>query len=129
MRREETFVQSHRPYAVRLDSLKEYPSTTGGVGMWVMHAVWFRRRKGITVACIGTLWDFQKIAPTTPQEFLERHDDGRHGGSTRGRWDGHGYWGDGVSLDVQEAHLTILQPMLAAWPQVPEGYDGWWTFQ
>lgn len=52
-----------------------------------------------------------------------RHD----GGHCDGRWDGKSYWGD-VTLDEQAKHLAVLQPMLAAYPEIPVGYDGWWRF-
>jgi hypothetical protein len=27
-----------------------------------------------------------------------------------------------------EQHLKILRPMLANYPALPDGYDGWWRF-
>jgi hypothetical protein len=122
MRRVEKFVQSHGPYAVDLSSLRVQ-------GRYAeVDAVWFRRRRGTLVACIGHLWDHQD-PPTTVAEFLARHDDGRHGGTTAARWDGSGYWSNGASLLLQEAHLVILRPMLENYPAVPPGYDGWYTFR
>lgn len=131
MRRETRLIQLHRPYAVDLGSLrKSRHDRRNGGHYWraEVDAVWFRRRSGITVACIGTLWDSQDYEPTTATQFLERHTDGRYGGAASGRWDGFGYWGDRSSLDTQEAHLVILRPMLEQHPAVPAGYDGWWTF-
>lgn len=132
MIREPGFLISRKPYAVDLTSLtgsrRDTPngrnpySYDGRIG-----AVWFRRRKGVTVACIGTLWDLQYPEPADARGFLERHDDGRYGGDCEGRWDGVSYWGN-VTLAEQERHLAILRPMLANFPAVPEGFDGWWTF-
>lgn len=127
MIREEKFVFSHRPYAVDLSGLRM--TLDRGIG-WTdlrIGAVWYRRKNGITSANIGTLWDHQKPAPADAEEFLARHDDGRYGGQCDGRWDGESYWGN-VPLTVQEIHLAVLRPMLAAYPEIPPGYSGWWRF-
>jgi hypothetical protein len=30
--------------------------------------------------------------------------------------------------DETERYAALLRPMLSAYPQIPDGYDGWWTF-
>jgi hypothetical protein len=129
MIREDRFLISRKPYAVDLASLRRTEGQPGNTWAWyTVDAVWFRRRNGITIACIGDLHTIiDDPAPSDAAEFLERYTDGRYGGDCHGRWDGIGYWGN-VSLDVQRQHLTVLQPMLAAYPAIPPGYDGWWTF-
>lgn len=122
MRRESRFVLSHRPYAVDLSGL-HVDGMRARLG-----AVWYRRRQRVTVACIGYLWDYQDATPRTAAEFLARHVDGRYGGTCEGRWDGSRYWG-AQEPDVIAQHLQILRPMLDAFPDVPDGYDGWWTFR
>jgi hypothetical protein len=129
--RDDRFLISRRPYAVDLATLQVGRHERQSGGYYYsgrINAVWYRRRKGITVACIGTLWDLQDEEPATARQFLDRYTDGRYGGDCEGRWDGRGYWGAGVSLDVQEEHLAILQPMLADYPTVPVFFDGWWRF-
>lgn len=132
MIRDAKFLISRRPYAVDLGSLRGAVKTTGpGATARTyydgrINAVWYRRRRGVTVACIGTLWDLQDEQPAAVQ-FLERHTDGRYGGNCDGRWDSQSYWGNGT-LAEQEHHLAILRPMLADYPAVPDGYDGWWRF-
>ncbi|MFF1957999.1 hypothetical protein ACFVWX_13535 [Streptomyces sp. NPDC058220] len=118
---EDRFLISCRPYAIDLTSLHntEHKST--------VNAVWFRRKQGVTAACLGTLWDIQRPAPADAGEFLTRHDDGRYGGDCDGRWDGENYWG-AQRPNVIEEHLTLLRPMLANYPAIPPGYDGWWRF-
>ena len=132
MIREDRFLISRKPYAVDLTSLRGSRTDTpqgrneyyfGGQ----VDAVWFRRRKGLTVACIGTLWDLQHPEPADAVQFLTQHDDGRYGGECAGRWDGTGYWG-AEEPAVVEQHLAILRPMLANYPAIPPGHDGWWTF-
>jgi hypothetical protein len=132
MRKLDKFLISKRPYAVDLTSLWTGRNTReDGTHFWSCsaNAVWFRRRHGVTVACIGFLWDLQDSRPETVEEFVLAHDDGRYGGTAMGRWDGDRYWSDGVSLKVQGEHLDLLRPMLEHYPDVPAGYDGWWTFQ
>lgn len=128
MRREDRFVMSHKPFAVDLSSLHdEHDFST-------VTAVWFRRRRGVTVACIGNLHAILDPAPAAALEFCERHNDGRHGGDCAGRWDGERYWG-AQRPAVMDEHLALLRPMLASYEQNPKnpqagaGYDGWWTFQ
>ncbi|MFI1525459.1 hypothetical protein [Streptomyces griseus] len=132
MRRTERFLISRKPFAIDLGSLLgNRTDTPQGRNPYCydgrINAVWFRRRHGITVACIGDLWDLQHPQPADARQFLEQHQDGRYGGDCHGRWDGESYWGN-VTLEEQQRHLAILQPMLANYPDVPPGYDGWWTF-
>jgi hypothetical protein len=137
--RTDRFRISKRPYAVDLSSFnaKWHENTWTGEppknarkGTWhcTIQAVWFRRRSGLTVACVGYLWDIKLAEPADALVFLEAHDDGRYGGTTLGRWDGSGYWGSEVTLEEQSQHLEVLRPMLAGYPAIPPGYDGWWTF-
>lgn len=124
MRREDTFVQSHAPYAVAVNGLSiEVPDR-----MSMVRAVWFRRRKGVTVACVGYLWDHLRPGPASVAEFLARSTDGRYGGTCEGRWDGERYWGVQTPKIIGE-HLELLRPMLANFPEVPPGYEGWYTYR
>jgi hypothetical protein len=139
MIREDKFLISRKPYAVNLASLREVDRDPDKAWGWYSaDAVWFRRRttgygsdrQTVTVACIGTLRTIiDDPAPTSAEEFLRRYDDGRYGGDCEGRWDGESYWGNRVTLAEQERHLKILRPMLASYPAIPAGFDGWWTFQ
>lgn len=133
MIREDRFLISRKPFAIDLSSLRgRREDTPQGRNPYYfggrIDAVWFRRRRGVTVACIGELWDLQHPEPGDARAFLLAHEDGRYGGDCAGRWDGESYWGN-VTLAEQERHLAVLRPMLDAFPVVPPGYDGWWTFQ
>ncbi|MGW3427983.1 hypothetical protein ACWDHW_08500 [Streptomyces melanosporofaciens] len=134
MIREDKFLISRRPYAVDLDTVTG--RQVGGIDRvsfsGACNAVWFRRRRGVTVACLGTLklWSHYLSEPLNlddPTAILSADLDGRYGGDTEGRWDGESYWGN-VTLEQQEQHLAVLRPMLAAYPALPDGYDGWWRF-
>lgn len=131
MIRTNRFLISRRLYAVDLSSLTTQAHQREDGSPYYrgrIRAAWFGRKQGVTRACIGTLWDSQDGEPTTdPAEFLARHDDARYGGDCYGRWDGESYWGH-ATLAEQEKHLAVLRPMLAAFPAIPPGYDGWWRF-
>lgn len=130
MNRESRFLVSHKPYAVNLDSLKVEECATQGSRPYyrgTVAAVWFRRKSGVLTAHIGTLWDSQYERPLDAAAFLRAHDDGRYGGNCIGRWDGESFWGN-VTLAEQSNHLGILAPMVRNYPEVPPGFDGWWTF-
>ncbi|MFH8581609.1 hypothetical protein [Streptomyces zaomyceticus] len=131
MHRTDRFLISQKPYAVDLGSLQTArKERQDGSSFYFgrINAVWFRRKQGANVACIGSLWGFQDDLPATGTDFLTAHTDGTYGGDCTGRWDGSSYWGN-VTLDTQEEHLEILRPMLDAYPALPDGYSGWWTFQ
>jgi hypothetical protein len=131
MLREAKFVLSHGQYAIDPDGLRTAESTGGvnGTSFWCyLDAVWFRRRRGVTVACIGVLWDIQRPCPADAAQFLQRHDDGRYGGDCKGRWDGERYWG-AEEPEVAAAHLEVLRPMLENYPTCPPAYDGWYVFE
>ena len=132
MIREDRFLISRRPYAVDLSSLRgTRTDTPNGRNPYFydgrIDAVWFRRKNGVTAACIGTLWDLQYPEPADAAQFLQQHDDGRYGGDCDGRWDGENYWG-AQKPEITERHLDLLRPMLANYPAIPAGYDGWYRF-
>ena len=124
MIRQDRFLIGRTSYAVDPGSLAVVQDNSA---YCTARAVWFRRRYGVTAACIGKLWDYQDPAPADMESFLRRHDDGRYGGECEGRWDGHRYWG-AQEPEVMLSHLTVLKPMLKAYPAIPPGFDGWWRF-
>lgn len=130
MHRTEAFKFSKRPYAVdpATFTVETHTSIQGTHSWcWEVTAVWFRRRRRTTVACIGRLWGRQTVDCGGWEGFLTEHTDGRYGGDCWGRWDGINYWGT-QNLAVMQEHLKILRPMLDQFPAVPPGFDGWWTF-
>lgn len=132
MIREDRFLISRRLYAVDLSTLSgSRTDTPNGRNPYYfggrVNAVWFRRKQGVTAACLGTLWDLQHPEPADALQFLAQHQDGRYGGDCDGRWDGERYWGAQEPAMIEQ-HLALLRPMLAAYPAIPAGYDGWWRF-
>lgn len=134
MIRETKFLISRRPYAINLATVTG--SQAGGIDRVTFsgtcNAVWFRRRQGVTVACLGMLglWSHHLPEPLNlddPAAILSGDLDGRYGGDTHGRWDGENYWGAQKPFEI-DLHLSLLEPMLANFPAVPDGYDGWWRF-
>lgn len=128
MIRETRFVLSHRPYAVDLGSLRVREIGEGYTTATV-DAVWFRRRRGETVSVFGHLWDHQSPPAVSAHEFLDRLDDGRYGGRALARWDGETLWAPETPFDVARQRQIMLQAALDEFPQVPAGFDGWWTFR
>lgn len=134
MIRDDRFLISRKPFAVDLGSMTGVQHDRGDRVAFsgTANAVWFRRKDGVTRACIGTLglWSHylpERLDLNDPHAVLSADLDGRYGGDCHGRWDGTGYWGAEV-LEVQQQHLEILRPMLAGYPAIPAGYDGWWRF-
>lgn len=118
----EKFLVSRPLYAVTLDTYRL--SESGGS---YIDAVWFRRRKGVTVACAGEVWNYIRPRPQTAAEFLAAHDDNRYGGDCKARWDGTNLWSVLDEAD-RARYKALLVPMLAAYPEIPAGWDGWWGF-
>lgn len=134
MIREDRFLISRKPFAIDLATVTgdQHPRGDRYALSGTCNALWFRRRKGVTVACLGTLklWAHYLPEPVDlddPTAILSADLDGRYGGDTHGRWDGENYWGAQKPFEI-DLHLSVLQPVLANFPALPAGHDGWWTF-
>lgn len=134
MIRDDRFLISRKAFAVDLSTLTGDQHERGDriAFSGSINAVWFRRQHGVTRACLGTVGLWSHYLPELldlddPHAVLSADLDGRYGGDCHGRWDGENYWG-AQKPDVIEEHLALLQPMLANYPKVPAGYDGWWRF-
>jgi hypothetical protein len=137
--RDTRFLISRKPYAVDLTTFRgaEVKERHWAVGTRYhvsayIDAVWYRRKAGRTRACIGALglWSQnlkQPVDPLDPLAVLSADLDSRYGGDCHGRWDGTGYWG-AEQPDVAAEHLELLRPMLANYPAIPDGFDGWYHF-
>ncbi|MFD9276860.1 hypothetical protein ACFWD7_06155 [Streptomyces mirabilis] len=135
MIREDRFLISRKPFAIDLATLTgdQHPRGDRYAFSGTANALWFRRQSGVTRACLGSLklWSHYLPKPVDlddPHAVLSADLDGRYGGDCEGRWDGERYWG-AQEPDVIEEHLALLRPMLAHFPALPPGHDGWWTFQ
>lgn len=141
MIREDRFLISRKPFAVDLSSFLSGEQTVRDEGTdherylysGRIDAVWFRRKQGTTYACLGSLklWSHNlrcRIEDTEdPAQVLSADLDSRYGGDCDGRWDGERYWG-AQKPEVIEQHLALLRPMLANYPEIPAGHNGWWRF-
>jgi len=133
--RTDRFLISQKPFAIDLTTItgKQHPRGDLHAYSGTARAVWYRRKNGITRACLGSLMLWQHYLPepldlTDPTGILSADLDGRYGGDCDGRWDGERYWGAQKPETIEE-HLAILRPMLDAYPTIPAGHSGWWTFQ
>jgi hypothetical protein len=130
------FVMSHRPYAVDLSSWRrgEWQMAHDGhrYADQEMTAIWFRRKQGVTVAHLGTLWDHSDA--DNAADMLRLHDDGRYGGNWIAAWDGERCWTQNPAPKTDlDRHAEVLDAALVRLlcdKTTPEGYDdGWWTFR
>ncbi len=100
-------------------------------------AVWFKRKDGILSAVCGTYHpmvmggNFGKN-PTDGryESWIAAADDNRYGGSWAAKWNGTGLlvYSTPVAPEVMQEYIDFLDPMLKNYPDVPAGFDGWWTF-
>lgn len=136
MIRSDRFLISRKPFAVDLSTVTGEQQPRGDRSAFnfsgTANALWFRRKDGVTRACLGTLKLWSHFLPealdlTDPRAVLAADLDGRYGGDCQGRWDGERYWGAQEPFQ-QSLHLAVLEPMLANYPAAPDGYDGWWRF-
>jgi hypothetical protein len=141
MKREDKFMISRAPYAIRHDTFlvkEKFPTYTNPDGSsrrgekpyytMTVEAVWFRRKSGILSAHYGHLWDSSNEPPADLLAWIENDWDGRYGGNCVARWDGESWWG-GVTWRRQQELQPLLDDMLKNFPAAPEGYDGWWSYQ
>lgn len=93
-----------------------------------LECVWFRLKSGIISAHIGRLWDYCQTIPKSTEDFLASIDTKRYGANCRTRWERiRGVWSIEDRVTYEE-DLKILIPMLDNYPQIPDGFDGWWKF-
>jgi hypothetical protein len=101
-----------------------------------VQAVWFRYRAGKPVATVGTYNPMVECRDAQPeaatyQAWVEAADDNRYGGGWFARSDGVRTWFADPSTvtPADEARAReLLAAALAAFPEPPPGFDGWWTF-
>ncbi|WP_405673227.1 hypothetical protein [Streptomyces sp. NBC_01530] len=135
MIRETKFLISRKQFAIDLSTVTGEQHKRGDRYAFsgTANAVWYRRQNGVTRACLGSLMLFSHYLPEPldvddPRAILSANLDGRYGGDCHARWDGENYWGSQKPFEM-DLHLMLLEPMLADYPVIPDGYDGWWTYQ
>jgi hypothetical protein len=139
---EEKHLISHAPYALRHDTFnvqEKWATYTNPDGSsrrgetpyytMTMQAVWFRRKSGILSAHYGHLWNSSKEKPASLLAWIENDRDGRYGGRCIARWDGDNLWAPESTWEQMKEYEEFLRPMLESYPEVPPGFDGWWTFK
>lgn len=99
-----------------------------------VRAVWFKRKQGGLVAVMGQYrffnLDRRLDDPTTYGGWVALHSDNRYGGQHIASWDGESLTTEPrCAPDVAARRLAFLETVLAANPDPPQGYDGWWTFE
>ena len=111
------FAPSKRPYAF------DRPSFRDGY----IKAIWAGRKDSRTTASVGTLhaWDGRKTLSSF-DEMIETVDM-RYGGYSIAKWDGEKLITD-QARPFEWCELTRfdLDRILQTFPQVPEGFEGWY---
>lgn len=121
IRQRDAFSASEFFYAINFDSLKvERNSAT-------VEAIWFKKKSGERAVCMGKLWSYSKGSQNI-EDFM-RDFDGRYGGNTEYKWNGTEMWSsDNIFVDMMDAH-AILDPILKNFPNIPDGYSGWYAIK
>lgn len=109
------------------------PASYGG---FEVDAVWFKRKAGRLVAVMGTYHPMVLGHGADPtdgryESWIGAADDNRYGGNHLSSWDGEALLTtDPPRITPEEAaeRTAFLARVLAAHPNPPAGYDGWWTF-
>ncbi len=125
----EKFLISKALYAIKPDSLRLADPHPDGYGWWSLDAVWFKRKHGVTSACMGYLTDLRRLPPADLAEFLADHKTDPWGGRCRAKWNGESLWSEQLTRAEEEVCLQLLRPMLDNYPGTPGGYEGWWKFE
>jgi hypothetical protein len=121
IRQRDTFSASEFFYAINFDSLRVNGSSSS------VDAIWFKRKSGERAVCMGKLGSYG-AGSQNPADFM-RNFDGRYGGNTKYKWNGTEMWSDdNIFVDMIEAH-KILDPILKNFPNIPEGYTGWYAIK
>lgn len=129
------FAASKKPYAIDWDSFevdtKEITRSDGSkidFSTVQVNAVWVGRKDGRTYVSAGQLWDSEAVSSMTRDEFMANFDP-RYGGRVEARWNGHDLWAPGASFDEVVEWRNELEPVLDGLPEVPQGYDGWYSLR
>jgi len=121
------------PTPLRLPT-ERYPNGNWS-GSAEFRAVWFKRKRGALVAVMGTYHPMSSVdslpAESTYEQWVAAANDNRYGGYHEASWDGTALLGTGerVTPDVAARQVEFLTAMLAGFPNVPAGFDGWWAFE
>jgi hypothetical protein len=112
------YAPSRTPYALDLSSF-----AVDKRGWASVVAVWVTRKQGRTRVSSGQLRGFRD---STLTGFMVNFD-GRYGGDCKARWDGESLWAPDLSPAEHAAEAARLDVILRGLPEVPDGYDGWYT--
>lgn len=134
MNRTDRFVMSHRPYAVDLSSWRrgEWKTSMDGrqYARHTIASIWFRRKRGVTVAHLGTI--STNSGTDSAEDFLRLHNDSRYGGNWIAAWDGERCWTETPAAKTDlDRYAEVLGAALTGFRNdkaVPQGHCGWWTF-
>lgn len=120
MIRRVAYAPSKKPYALNLGSFR-----VGGDGFARLDALWVGRKDRRTYVSLGELRDY---GVASLEEFLATFDP-RYGGDCRARWNGINLWAPGLPALEYAQTVAQLDAALTLLPDVPAGFDGWYSLK
>lgn len=94
-------------------------------------AVWFKTKRGLLTVSEGHLHHCIRSVDAAKyddvEEMFVNEFDGRYGGTSRFQWDGERMYAPKQSFADMAAAQERLQVYLDLFPNVPEGYKGWYS--
>lgn len=129
IRQRDKFSAAEFFYAIDFSTIQIQPGYENH-GTGTVDAIWFKKKNGVIAACYGTLRASGTAArPLHNEADFMFHYDGRYGGNTMYKWDGTEMWGSNNNfLELVEAH-KFLDPIRNGFPNIPDGYTGWYSIK
>jgi hypothetical protein len=94
-----------------------------------MRVIYFKKKGGVLSACVGNLWDWRgDKSPESAEDFLKHCSTRVYGPNLTAKWNGKDLWGQ-TEISSILYYRDLLDPILKNYPEIPEGYDGWWEFE
>lgn len=132
------FAPSRKPYAFNWSTYEvtEIPVERGDappliVRRVAVEAIWFGRKDGATYVSWGDVGLGARFPDPDDLsvEAFKTHFDPRYGGNVTARWNGSNLWAPGMHVADVVATSEMLDEYLRGAPDVPEGFDGWYSLR
>ena len=138
IKRQDKFTHAAFFYAIDFSEPRDYKvhenvfmGVTSQTTTIVYDAVWFKRKNGVVTVVEGNLHSSFRgvVAEDAIEEEFMKNFDGRYGGDAEFRWDGENIWGPHRTFkELTEAQIE-LDSYLKDFPNIPEGYTGWYSIK
>lgn len=130
-----TFFYAFNLNKVELQSSGTVLNSTNVLTSMSFPAVWFKRKDGETFISAGYLShtivhpeDHELTVEEAVDHFMEKYDP-RYGGTVEMKWDGDVMWAPEMRWTDVVKYQAILARYLDGFPNIPEGFDGWYSLK